>query len=129
MSEFLVVMADGVRMGTLERDGMCLGFTYDSTWLESPRRFPLSLSMPLALKEHPHSVIEPFLWGLLPDSPQILDEWGKRFHVSSRNVFSITCQSLAVHPDRKYQNEGGPGVREIAALLRDQSTNPASDVQ
>jgi serine/threonine-protein kinase HipA len=287
MSDSLMVMADGVLMGQLERDGKRLGFTYDSTWLESPRRFPLSLSMPLALKEHPHSVIEPFLWGLLPDSPQILDEWGKRFHVSPRNVFGIirhvgedcagavqffhpergqtpvtstpgsdvhwiddpdlalrvtlllenhgstrlagdtgqfslagaqpklalhrhpvsgawgvpsgntptthilkpatgefgghaenehfclrlaaavglrscrsnvmragghtvivierydrlwreqrclrihqedTCQAFAVHPARKYQNEGGPGVREIAALLRDQSTNPASDV-
>lgn len=288
MSESLMVMADGVLMGILERYGKRLGFTYDATWLESPRRFPLSLSMPLALKEHPHSVIEPFLWGLLPDSPPILDEWGKHFHVSPRNVFSIirhvgedcagavqffhpergethvtgssgsgvhwiddddlarritrllenhgstrlaedtgqfslagaqpklalhrhpgsgawgvpsgntptthilkpatgefgghaenehfclrlaaavglracrsnvmqagghtlivierydrlwreqrclrihqedTCQSLAVHPDRKYQNEGGPGVSEIAALLRDQSTKPVSDVQ
>ena len=284
MSESLMVMADGVRMGTLERDGKRLGFSYEPTWLESPRRYPLSLSMPLALREHPHSVIEPFLWGLLPDNPQILDAWGKRFHVSPRNVFRIirhvgedcagavqflhpervetstsggvhwiddhdlaqritlllenhgstrlagdtgqfslagaqpklalhrhpvtgawgvpegntptthilkpatgefgghaenehfclrlaaavglrtchstviqagghtvivierydrlwrenrcmrvhqedTCQSFAVHPDRKYQNEGGPGAREVAALLRDQSTSPANDVQ
>jgi serine/threonine-protein kinase HipA len=28
------------------------------------------------------------------------------------------CQALAVPPARKYHNEGGPGVREIAALLR-----------
>lgn len=49
MSEFLIVMADGVRMGTLERDGKRLGFSYESTWLESPQRYPLSLSMPLAL--------------------------------------------------------------------------------
>ncbi len=284
MSESLMVMADGVRMGTLERDGKRLGFCYEPTWLESPRRYPLSLSMPLALREHPHSVIEPFLWGLLPDNPQILDAWGKRFHVSPRNVFRIirhvgedcagavqflhperaeapafggvhwiddhdlaqrislllenhgstrlagdtgqfslagaqpklalhrhpvtgawgvpegntptthilkpatgefgghaenehfclrlasavglrtchstvmqagghtvivierydrlwrenrcmrihqedACQSFAIHPDRKYQNEGGPGAREIAALLRDQSTSPASDIQ
>lgn len=284
MSESLMVMADGVRMGTLERDGKRLGFSYEPTWLESPRRYPLSLSMPLALREHPHSVIEPFLWGLLPDNPQILDAWGKRFHVSPRNVFGIirhvgedcagavqflhperaetsasggvhwiddhdlaqrialllknhgstrlagdtgqfslagaqpklalhrhpvtgawgvpegntptthilkpatgefgghaenehfclrlaaavglrtchstviqagrhtvivierydrlwrenrcmrihqedACQSFAVHPDRKYQNEGGPGVREIAELLRDQSTSPGNDVQ
>lgn len=40
-----------------------------------------------------------------------------------------TCQSFAVHPDRKYQNEGGPGARKLAALLRDQSTSPANDVQ
>jgi HipA-like protein len=89
MSESLLVMADGVRMGTLERNGKRLGFSYEPTWLESPRRYPLSLSMPLALREHPHSAIEPFLWGLLPDNPQILDAWGKRFHVSPRNVFRI----------------------------------------
>ena len=89
MSEFLMVMADGVRMGTLERDGKRLGFTYDAVWLASPHRYPLSISMPLALREHPHAVIEPFLWGLLPDNPQTLETWGRRFHVSPRNVFRI----------------------------------------
>ncbi len=29
-----------------------------------------------------------------------------------------TCQALSVHPGRKYQNDGGPGAREITALLR-----------
>jgi serine/threonine-protein kinase HipA len=29
------------------------------------------------------------------------------------------CQALGVRPARKYQNEGGPGPREIARLLRD----------
>ncbi len=28
------------------------------------------------------------------------------------------CQALAVPPSRKYQNEGGPGPREVARLLR-----------
>lgn len=28
------------------------------------------------------------------------------------------CQALGVHPDRKYQSDGGPGPREIAGLLR-----------
>lgn len=28
------------------------------------------------------------------------------------------CQALSVHPARKYQNEGGPGPKEIAALFR-----------
>lgn len=287
MSDFLKVMADGVRMGTLLRNGKHLAFHYEPSWLESPRRFPLSLSMPLALKEHPHAAIEPFLWGLLPDNPQTLEEWGRRFQVSPRNAFSIishvgedcagaaqflraesgdpfsssspessirwldddelqrriellienhgstrlagdggqfslagaqpklalhrhpvtgawgvpegntptthilkpatgefgghaenehfclrlaaaldlrtcsssvirpgghpvividrydrlwrenrclrihqedVCQALAVHPSRKYQNEGGPGVHETAALLRDQSTDPSSDL-
>ncbi len=29
------------------------------------------------------------------------------------------AQALGVHPGRKYQNEGGPGPREVARLLRD----------
>ena len=29
------------------------------------------------------------------------------------------CQALGVPPTRKYQNEGGPGVREVTKLLRD----------
>ena len=29
------------------------------------------------------------------------------------------CQALGMHPARKYQNEGGPGPREVAHLLRD----------
>lgn len=28
------------------------------------------------------------------------------------------CQALGVHPSQKYQNEGGPGPREITAMLR-----------
>ncbi|HYI39134.1 MAG TPA: type II toxin-antitoxin system HipA family toxin [Allosphingosinicella sp.] len=28
------------------------------------------------------------------------------------------CQALRIHPARKYQNDGGPGAREIVALLR-----------
>ena len=28
------------------------------------------------------------------------------------------CQALGVHPNRKYQSEGGPGIPEIMALLR-----------
>jgi serine/threonine-protein kinase HipA len=29
------------------------------------------------------------------------------------------CQALAVHPAKKYQNDGGPGAREIVSLLRE----------
>jgi serine/threonine-protein kinase HipA len=38
------------------------------------------------------------------------------------------CQSLGVHPTAKYQNEGGPGVREVVQLLRDYSSNSLEDV-
>jgi len=38
------------------------------------------------------------------------------------------CQAFAIPPTRKYQNEGGPGIRDIVALLTTNSTNSAEDV-
>lgn len=32
------------------------------------------------------------------------------------------CQALGVQPDRKYQRDGGPGLRAMAALLREELT-------
>lgn len=39
------------------------------------------------------------------------------------------CQSLGVHPANKYENEGGPGVREVVGVLRTHSTSPDEDVR
>lgn len=39
------------------------------------------------------------------------------------------CQALAILPTRKYENDGGPGVRAIVGLLRIFSGRPAEDVQ
>jgi serine/threonine-protein kinase HipA len=39
------------------------------------------------------------------------------------------CQALGIYPMRKYENDGGPGARTIAELLREQSSNPEEDVQ
>lgn len=38
------------------------------------------------------------------------------------------CQALSVPPEKKYQNEGGPGPREIVDLLRAHSSSPDDDV-
>jgi serine/threonine-protein kinase HipA len=45
--------------------------------------------MPLAAKEHGHSLIEIFLWGLLPDNERVLDHWVAKFQVSARNAFAL----------------------------------------
>jgi serine/threonine-protein kinase HipA len=37
------------------------------------------------------------------------------------------CQALAVHPARKYESEGGPGVRDVVELLRSASTGAKVD--
>ena len=45
--------------------------------------------MPLTATEHGYRVVEPFLWGLLPDNDEVLRRWGQRFSVSPRNVFNL----------------------------------------
>ncbi len=38
------------------------------------------------------------------------------------------CQALSIPPTRKYQNEGGPGIRDIFDLLQINSTSAAEDI-
>lgn len=38
------------------------------------------------------------------------------------------CQALAVIPEKKYENEGGPGFQQCFNLLREVSTQPAKDL-
>lgn len=38
------------------------------------------------------------------------------------------CQALAVSPTLKYENEGGPGIPDLAELLDDHSTNQRADL-
>jgi serine/threonine-protein kinase HipA len=46
------------------------------------------------------------------DRAQLDQPWLTRIHQED------LCQALAVPPTRKYENEGGPGVRRVATLLR-----------
>jgi serine/threonine-protein kinase HipA len=90
MSKELLALADDRAMGRVRRDQHGkLSFTYDAAWQAAPDAFPLSLSMPLGLSEHPNGKIDPFLWGLLPDNDRVLDQWGRRFQVSARNAFGL----------------------------------------
>lgn len=38
------------------------------------------------------------------------------------------CQALGLMPTRKYEAEGGPGIRSVIEILRDYSTRPSEDV-
>ncbi|MEL6364984.1 MAG: type II toxin-antitoxin system HipA family toxin [Pseudomonadota bacterium] len=90
MTKTLVVLANGARVGEVRQDktGKLL-FTYDESWRRASGAYPLSLSMPLAASEHPHSRIEPFIWGLLPDNDAVLQKWAKKFQVSARSAFGL----------------------------------------
>jgi serine/threonine-protein kinase HipA len=54
------------------------------------------------------------------ESAIVVDRYDRRRHEGRlvRIHQEDICQALGVPPSRKYQNEGGPGPREIARLLR-----------
>ena len=86
----LTVLIDDVPIGTVTqlRTGK-LRFDYDETYRTSITAIPLSLSMPLASPSHDDRTISPFLWGLLPDNDDTLNQWGRQFGVSPRNPFAL----------------------------------------
>lgn len=90
MNDCLSVLAYGHKMGILTQNGDGRRqFSYSQEWLNSPDAFPLSVSIPLIAKDHEHSVVDAFLWGLLPDNDEVLRRWGSRFQVSPRNPFRL----------------------------------------
>jgi serine/threonine-protein kinase HipA len=90
MSKELYVLMDNRRMGRVRQgDNGKLSFVYDEQWRNSETSHPLSLSMPLALSEHPHDKIDAFLWGLLPDNEGTLNRLGRDHHVSPRSAFAL----------------------------------------
>jgi serine/threonine-protein kinase HipA len=90
MTKELIALLDGKETGRVIRDNRGkLTFIYNEQWRNAAGAYPLSLSMPLTLAEHPNARIDPFLWGLLPDNEIILSNWARKFHVSARNAFSL----------------------------------------
>ncbi|GEP59009.1 type II toxin-antitoxin system HipA family toxin [Reyranella soli] len=90
MTSELFALLGGKEVGRVQRDGHGrLSFSYSDEWRADPDAYPLSLSMPVAAKEHRRSAIEAFLWGLLPDNERVLDRWAAKFQVSARNVFAL----------------------------------------
>ncbi len=72
-------------------------------------------------------------WRLLEDLPCLIVERYDRDHdPADQRVIRIHqedfCQALGYPPERKYQEEGGPLLRECFQLLRDWSTLPALDL-
>jgi serine/threonine-protein kinase HipA len=90
MTGELVALLDGKEIGRVHNDARGrLTFVYDDDWRNAPDAYPLSLSAPLAAREHRPSVIQAFLWGLLPDNELVLGRWATKFQVSARNVFAL----------------------------------------
>ena len=117
MTKELVALLDGRETSRVLQDSRGrLSFIYSEAWRNAVDAYPLSISMPLALAEHGHARIDPYLWGLLPDNEIVLDHWARRFHVSARNAFSlIACVgedcagSRPIRPARKARCHPRPG--------------------
>jgi serine/threonine-protein kinase HipA len=89
VTEEIVALLDGREVGRVRNGRGRLSFAYDDVWRTAADAYPLSLSMPLAAKEHGRAAIEAYLWGLLPDSGHVLERWAAKFQVSSRNAFAL----------------------------------------
>lgn len=90
MSDALVLVADGQIMGEVHQDVRGrLTLVYDPAWRERPQAWPLSLSLPLVVARHEHGRVLPWLRGLLPEDPAVLERWGQHFNVSSRDPFAL----------------------------------------
>jgi serine/threonine-protein kinase HipA len=127
MTNELVALANGREMGTVLYQNARLSFVYKEAWRKDQDSFALSLSMPLASAEHGHSIVETFLWGLLPDNDRVLENWARTFQVSPRNAFRLIanvgedCAGAVqfVRPDRLESLRKEPAAREIDWLTED----------
>lgn len=140
-TERLVVIANGRRMGLLERTGQRVTLTYDPGWRQAQGAYPLSLGMPLTMEQHSTQSVVPFLAGLLPDNHDVLEQWGRRFGVSPRNPFRLLAHvgedcAGAVQfapPDREEVLLGASPVppewltdEQVAARLRELGRDPSA---
>ena len=127
MTNQLIALLDCREVGIVNYKDSRLSFTYSQTWRDEPNAYPLSLSMPLGSATHGHARIEAFLWGLLPDNDRVLQNWGKRFQVSPRNVFRLIshvgedCAGAVqfVSPERFETLIAEPVAREIQWLTEE----------
>lgn len=87
--ETLILLLDGQVIGSIHRQKGRLSLFYQDAWRLRRDAYPLSLSMPLALADHPHGPVNAFLWGLLPDNDVVIERWARHFQVSARNPFAL----------------------------------------
>lgn len=78
----LNVFFESHKVGELKRDEeLIYSFVYDSTWLNHPKKFPLSLVMPLEEKEFGNKVTLSFFENLLPEG-DVRETLSKARHIN-----------------------------------------------
>lgn len=86
----LVALLNGNVVGHVYQMGNGrLAFVYDEEWRTGDSAYPLSLSMPLLAREHSDRAIRAYLWGLLPENPDVLAWWARRYGVSRYRIVDL----------------------------------------
>lgn len=86
----LRVYLDGTPIGDVEQSPQgALAFSYDAEYAADPDATPLSLSLPILASRHSPKAIRAYLDGLLPDSEQARQRWGRQYGVSPNNPFAL----------------------------------------
>lgn len=92
MTKELRVLVNDRQLGSVMQSANGrLRFVYDDEWRKSIDAHPLSLSMPLGVGEHGHTVITNYLWGLLPDRPASLAAIASAHDISVRSAFALVA--------------------------------------
>ncbi|OYV07509.1 MAG: serine/threonine protein kinase [Verrucomicrobiales bacterium VVV1] len=91
MMESLQILHGDTLVGALvyDRKKDAVSLAYEASWQFGADGFPVSLSLPLERKVHSDERVRPFLQGLLPDNPAMIEAWAKRFQISPRNPFDV----------------------------------------
>jgi serine/threonine-protein kinase HipA len=86
----LDIYLDGDLAGTAQMTSNgALTFSYDESYATRANPTPLSMSMPVEVKEHKNRVVLPFLQGLLPDNAQALAAIASTYSVSAASPFAM----------------------------------------
>jgi serine/threonine-protein kinase HipA len=89
MSELLILIEGELAGRVLADKAGRLSLSYERPWRESPHSYSLSVSMQVAETTYSHKSVWPYLWNLLPESPNVLQRWGQQYHVSAGNAFKL----------------------------------------
>jgi serine/threonine-protein kinase HipA len=134
MSDTLTVLLDDAVAGSVTRlQGGRLRFDYDDEYRTDAGHTPLSVSMPTSVRSHADAAISPWLWGLLPDNPLVLERWSRQLHAAVK-PFSLLSTPIGhdcagavrfAATEEALQALGAPGSvtwlteADIAARLRE----------
>lgn len=133
----LDVYMNGHKVGEYQRDNSgSNSFIYDNSWLNSPGRRSLSLSLPLRPGRITGAAVYNFFDNLLPDSRNIRERMVARFKTQSTEPFDILSQvgrdcvgaiqllpSGAESPDIKRIDASPLSDIEIAKILQGYKSN------